>query len=94
MIDWKEQKVQIDANSIQTITLPRKGLFKTKDIPVYSYTPKVQIKGKLCYENTMKQIEPTPVLAILKGLGYVADVISTPDELQEFLEHIKTKMGN
>ena len=43
------------------------------------------MKGTVAYES-LESAEPTPVLDILNTLGYSAEVIPTPQEIEEAIE--------
>ena len=51
----------------------------------YRQIPRVAVTGSILFEQ-LKGIEPSPVLDILKKLGYAASVIPTPKELGDLLQ--------
>jgi hypothetical protein len=76
---WTQKKEIVDEQEIRYLTLPYKFGLWTRDLPVESFTPYVDVKGKICYER-VDDVEPTPIIKLLRDLGYGAVVITTPME--------------
>ena len=59
------------------------GLFRRQK-PVYNEKPKVTITGTVVYDQ-LTGVEPTPILDILKKLGYESEVIPTSKEVETII---------
>ena len=68
-----------------------KGWLKTKQIPVLLETPQsIIITGRVAYES-LENVDPTTVLDALRTQGYESKVITTPEEVVEAFEKIRSE---
>jgi len=70
-------------------TLPV-GLFR-REKPVYNEKPKVIVTGIIVYAQ-LTGVEPTPIIEILKTLGYQSEVIPTSKEVEKIAMSILKRM--